>query len=134
MAVVIVNEIEGGSQEMYDEVNPKVMEGDSLPDGCQLHIAGPIENGWRVITVWQIGGSLPAVSGRETASGPSGSGRGGQDFAADQRTAGAQSADFVGSLPQRRGPGRTGRPSGLNRSLHEKRRLRRCQGDRDRGP
>jgi hypothetical protein len=53
MAVVIVNEIEGGSQEMYDEVNPKVMEGDSLPDGCQLHIAGPIENGWRVITVWE---------------------------------------------------------------------------------
>ena len=53
MAVVIVNEIEGGSQEMYDEVNPKVMEGGNLPDGCQLHIAGPVENGWRVITVWE---------------------------------------------------------------------------------
>jgi hypothetical protein len=53
MAVVIVNEIEGGSQEMSDEVNPKVMEGGSLPDGCQLHIAGPVENGWRVITVWE---------------------------------------------------------------------------------
>jgi hypothetical protein len=53
MSVVIVNEIEGGSQAMYDEVNPKVMEGGSLPDGCQLHIASPIENGWRVITVWE---------------------------------------------------------------------------------
>jgi hypothetical protein len=52
MAVVIVNEIEGGNQEMYDQVNPKVMEGGSLPEGCELHIAGPIENGWRVITVW----------------------------------------------------------------------------------
>jgi hypothetical protein len=52
MAVVIVNEIEGGSQEMYDQVNPKVMEGGRLPDGCQLHIAGPIDSGWRVITVW----------------------------------------------------------------------------------
>ena len=52
MAVVIVNEIEGGSQEMYDKVNPKVMEGGSLPEGCQLHIAGPVENGWLVITVW----------------------------------------------------------------------------------
>jgi hypothetical protein len=52
MAVVIVNEMEGGSQEMYDQVNPKVMEGGRLPEGCQLHIAGPIENGWRVITVW----------------------------------------------------------------------------------
>jgi hypothetical protein len=53
MAVVVVNEIEGGSQEFYDQVNPKVMPGDKLPDGCQLHIAGPTENGWRVITVWE---------------------------------------------------------------------------------
>jgi hypothetical protein len=53
MTVVIVNEIDGGSQEMYDQVNPKVMEGGRLPEGCQLHIAGPIENGWRVITVWE---------------------------------------------------------------------------------
>jgi hypothetical protein len=52
MAVVIVNEIEGGNQDFYEQVNPKVMPGGNLPDGCQLHIAGPVENGWRVITVW----------------------------------------------------------------------------------
>jgi hypothetical protein len=52
MAVVIVNEIEGGNQELYEQVTQKVMQGDNLPDGCQLHIAGPIEGGWRVITVW----------------------------------------------------------------------------------
>jgi hypothetical protein len=52
MAVVIVNEMEGGGQELYDQVNPKVMEGGNLPEGCQLHIAGPYEKGWRVITVW----------------------------------------------------------------------------------
>jgi hypothetical protein len=52
MAVVVVNEIEGGSQEMYDQVNPRVMEGDNLPEGCQVHIAGPVQNGWRVVTVW----------------------------------------------------------------------------------
>jgi hypothetical protein len=52
MAVVIVNEMEGGGQDLYDQVNPKVLEGGNLPDGCQLHIAGPYENGWRVITVW----------------------------------------------------------------------------------
>jgi hypothetical protein len=52
VAIVVVNEIEGGSQDFYDQVNPKVMPGGNLPDGCQLHIAGPIENGWRVITVW----------------------------------------------------------------------------------
>ena len=52
MAVVIVNEIEGGGQDFYDQVNSKVMPGGQLPDGCQVHIAGPVENGWRVITVW----------------------------------------------------------------------------------
>jgi hypothetical protein len=52
MAVVIVNEIEGGNQDFYEQVNPKVIEGGTLPDGCQVHIAGPVENGWRVITVW----------------------------------------------------------------------------------
>jgi hypothetical protein len=52
MAVVIVNEIEGGSQDFYEQVNPKVMPGGQLPEGCQVHIAGPVDNGWRVITVW----------------------------------------------------------------------------------
>jgi quinol monooxygenase YgiN len=52
MAVVIVNEIEGGGQDMYEQVNPKVMEGGRLPEGCQVHIAGPTDNGWRVISVW----------------------------------------------------------------------------------
>jgi hypothetical protein len=52
MAVVVVNEIEGGSQDFYDQVNPKVMPGGRLPEGCQVHIAGPVDNGWRVITVW----------------------------------------------------------------------------------
>jgi hypothetical protein len=52
MAIVIVNEIEGGSQDFYDQVNSKVLPGGNLPDGCQVHIAGPMENGWRVITVW----------------------------------------------------------------------------------
>lgn len=52
MAVVVVNEIEGGNQDFYDQVNPKVMPGGQLPGGCQVHIAGPVDKGWRVITVW----------------------------------------------------------------------------------
>jgi heme-degrading monooxygenase HmoA len=52
MAVVIVNNMQGGSQETYDAVTPKVMPGNQLPQGCQLHVAGPTEDGWRVITVW----------------------------------------------------------------------------------
>jgi hypothetical protein len=53
MSVVIVNEMQGGSQDLYDKVNPKIMPGEKLPDGCQAHIAGPIDGGWRVITVWE---------------------------------------------------------------------------------
>jgi hypothetical protein len=29
------------------------MPGYQLPDGWELHIAGPVEQGWRVITVWE---------------------------------------------------------------------------------
>jgi hypothetical protein len=53
MSVVIVNEIEGGNEGLYEQVNSKVMPGHKLPDGCQLHVAGPIDGGWRVITVWE---------------------------------------------------------------------------------
>jgi hypothetical protein len=58
MAVVIVNEIEGGSQDFYDQVNPKVMPDGVLPDGCQVHIAGPVASGWRVISVWDSEGQF----------------------------------------------------------------------------
>jgi hypothetical protein len=30
------------------------MPGGQLPDGCRLHIGGPVEQGWRVITVWEF--------------------------------------------------------------------------------
>jgi hypothetical protein len=53
MAVVVVNEVEGGSQDFYEQVNSKVMPGGQLPEGCEVHIAGPSDKGWRVITVWE---------------------------------------------------------------------------------
>jgi hypothetical protein len=52
MAVVIVNEMQGSDQGFYDQVTNVVMPGGQLPDGCKDHIAGPVEGGWRVITVW----------------------------------------------------------------------------------
>jgi heme-degrading monooxygenase HmoA len=52
MAVVVVNEQQGGTQEIYEQNVEKVMPEGQLPEGCQLHIAGPGESGWRVITVW----------------------------------------------------------------------------------
>ena len=52
MAVVVVNQLRGGDQGMYDAVGPRVMPDDQLPEGCRVHIAGPGDDGWRVITVW----------------------------------------------------------------------------------
>jgi hypothetical protein len=53
MAVVVVAEIENGDQDFYDQVTAKVMpDGEQLPDGGKVHIAGPSGIGWRVITVW----------------------------------------------------------------------------------
>jgi hypothetical protein len=53
MAVVIVNEMQGAGQDLYDRVTNRIMPGGQLPAGCRDHIAGPIEGGWRVITVWE---------------------------------------------------------------------------------
>ena len=53
MAIVVSSVSPGMNEEMYDGVTSRVMPGDQLPDGCELHIGGPIEQGWRVITVWE---------------------------------------------------------------------------------
>jgi hypothetical protein len=52
MAVVVVNEIPQGTQISYEEVIGRVLPNDQLPEGCQVHIAGPWHGGWRLISVW----------------------------------------------------------------------------------
>ena len=49
---VVVTAVAPFNQEMYDAVTERVMPGGELPEGCKLHIAGPVDQGWRVITVW----------------------------------------------------------------------------------
>ena len=49
---VVVNTIAPMNAEAYDAVTAKVIPDGQLPEGCQVHIAGPVEQGWRVITVW----------------------------------------------------------------------------------
>ena len=53
MAVVVSAVAPGFTAEMYEAVTARAMPGDALPNGCRLHIAGPVEHGWRVITVWE---------------------------------------------------------------------------------
>lgn len=50
MAVVVVGK--APSQEAYDGVSAKLMNGEQLPEGCQVHIAAQLDDGFRVITVW----------------------------------------------------------------------------------
>jgi hypothetical protein len=53
MSVVVSAVAPGLNADMYEAVSGKATPGDQLPDGCELHIAGPVEQGWRVITVWE---------------------------------------------------------------------------------
>jgi hypothetical protein len=53
MSVVVSVVAPGVNAQMYEAVTDRVMPGDQLPDECKLHIAGPVEQGWRVITVWE---------------------------------------------------------------------------------
>src|SRR5688500_2261814 len=39
--------------EAYDSVMAKMQLGGHLPDGALFHAAGPTDDGWRVVDVWQ---------------------------------------------------------------------------------
>jgi hypothetical protein len=51
MAVAVVIDVPGGNQGFYDQIIPNMFPGDKLPEGWQMHMAGPTENGWRIVNV-----------------------------------------------------------------------------------
>ena len=48
---VVVTVVAPVTSDMYDAVSAKTMPGGQLPEGCQLHVAGPFD---------KDGGSLPS--------------------------------------------------------------------------
>jgi len=50
MAVAVTIDIPAGNQQKYEQLVAKLFPDGKLPDGW-LHLAGPSENGWRVINV-----------------------------------------------------------------------------------
>ena len=50
---VVVTAVTPMDAEVYDQVTERVLSDGQLPEGCELHIAGPVDEGWRVITVWE---------------------------------------------------------------------------------
>ena len=55
---VIVTAVAPFDAETYDRVTERVMPEGRLPEGCKVHVAGPVDEGWRVITVWDSGDSF----------------------------------------------------------------------------
>jgi hypothetical protein len=60
MAIGVLHEIPGGTQEQYEEVGRRLTDGrglDSLADwpveGILAHSAGPTDDGWLVVDVWE---------------------------------------------------------------------------------
>src|SRR6266542_2905334 len=53
MAIAVLVEWDGVTPEQYDEMIRRMnVGGVSLPGGI-FHVAGPTENGWRVVDVWE---------------------------------------------------------------------------------
>ncbi len=52
MAVGLIFEVPGLTQEQYDAASQEVDAGGPMK-GCRVHVAGPMEGGWRVIEVWE---------------------------------------------------------------------------------
>ena len=60
MPIAVLHDIPGGTQEQYEQVAARLADGGSLDslsdwpvDGILSHVAGPTENGWRVVDVWE---------------------------------------------------------------------------------
>jgi hypothetical protein len=60
MAVGVLFELPGVTQEQYETITDKLTGGSGLSslsdwpvEGVLAHIAGPSQNGWRVVDVWE---------------------------------------------------------------------------------
>lgn len=53
MAVVFVQDVESGSQDVYDRIAAATGMRDDPPVGLIIHTAGPTPTGWRNVDVWE---------------------------------------------------------------------------------
>ncbi len=53
MAIGLLCEVPGGTQQQYDEIMRELNLGGKLYAGQLYHIAGPMDDGWRVVDVWE---------------------------------------------------------------------------------
>jgi len=65
MAVLVTIDIPGGTEQQYEQVIATVFPEGKLPEGLVMHLAGPTENGWRVVNIVQSQEQFEAFA-RET--------------------------------------------------------------------
>lgn len=53
MAIAMLLEWSGMDEEQYLELVDRVALGDRMFPGAMLHLAGPTEDGWRAVDVWE---------------------------------------------------------------------------------
>ena len=53
LAVGLILNFPSGTQEQYDTVLEQLNLGERMPPGGISHAAGPTEEGWRVVDVWE---------------------------------------------------------------------------------
>ena len=53
MAIGFIFNNPGQTQEQYDAAVEQLNLAESLPEGWIFHVAGPTEDGWRVVEVWE---------------------------------------------------------------------------------
>ena len=53
MAIGFIFNNPGQTQEQYDAAVEQLNLAESLPEGWIFHAAGPTEEGWRVVEVWE---------------------------------------------------------------------------------
>ena len=63
MAVGLRLKFQGGSQEQYDAIHQHMDVDGNPPEGMIFHSAGPIEDGWGVIDVWESRAAFDAFVG-----------------------------------------------------------------------
>jgi hypothetical protein len=53
VSVLVVIEVPGGSAELDDALTEAWGIADTPPEGNVLRMAGPMDGGWRVVSLWQ---------------------------------------------------------------------------------
>jgi hypothetical protein len=68
MAVAFIHQVPGLSQEQYEAI-VKEANSHGSPPGSIMHLAGPMEGGWRIVDVWDAPESAAAFYGGEAFQG-----------------------------------------------------------------